>query len=382
MSVKPVVAHSVNPYLPASGSWIYNQLVNLKRYQPVVLTKRKENLDAFPFSPVYAQYDLPAIKRLYEKLYKKITKTYFPLYKRVLVEKNAAILHSHFCNYGMEDMFLKKELNLAHLTTFYGSDIWVGSTQRGWKDRFKKFAESSDLFLVEGNAMKEKVVSLGADKNMVKVFHLGVDLGNIEFSPRAVGDDGLIRILMAGRAIEKKGHIYGLMAFERLCRVYPNIRLDMIVGGKSIKSEEIKNAMRKFVAENGIQDKVDWVEFLPYQQYLKRIKNAHIFLQPSVHASDGDAEGGFPVTITELSASGVPIVGTFHCDIPEVVIEGKTGLLAKENDVDDLTRKLEYLVRRPELWPQFGNDGRAHIEKEYNIQTQVQLLEDIYDTLL
>ena len=53
-----------------------------------------------------------------------------------------------------------------------------------------------------------------------------------------------------------------------------------------------------------------------------------VFLAPSVTASNGDTEGGAPVAIIEMSASGMPIVSTNHCDIPSVVLDGVTGLLA------------------------------------------------------
>jgi len=382
LSEKTVVAHSVNPYLPASGSWIYSQLVNMKRYRPIVLTKRKENLDSFPFEPVYAQYDLPLIRRGYEKLYKKLTRTYFPSYKRVLIKTGAPLLHSHFCNYGMEDVTLKRVLDIGHVTTFYGSDIWFSSTDPGWRKHFREFAQESDMFLVEGGAMREKVLSLGAPDEKVRIFHLGIQLDKVAFRERGIGEGGKVNIMMAGRAIEKKGHLLGLMAFERLCRKYPSIHLVMIVGGKSVKSDEIKKRMQGFIRDKGISERVTWNEFMPYDKYLEMLRNVHVFLQPSVHASDGDAEGGFPVTITEFSAAGIPILASDHCDIPEAVLDGVTGLIAHEGDLDDLTDKLEYMINNPELWPGYGRAGRMHVEKEYNIDVQVGRLEDIYDELL
>jgi colanic acid/amylovoran biosynthesis glycosyltransferase len=380
--MKTPVAHSVNPYLPASGSWIYNQLTNLSRYSPIVLTKRKDNLDSFPFSPVFAQYDLNPFRRGWGKLYKNLTGTYFPTYRKVLEQYEVPLLHSHFCTYGMEDVSLKKALNLKHITTFYGSDIWANAIYASWREKFRIFAHESDLFLVEGGAMRDKVVGLGAPSEKVVVFHLGVELGQIKFKPRSPGPAGRINILMAGRAIEKKGHMYGLMAFERLARKYPQIHLDMIVGDKSIKSGEITERMRRFIRDKGIADRVSWDEFMPYKEYLGRLERAHIFLQPSVMAEDGDAEGGFPVTIIELSAAGVPVVGTAHCDIPEAIIDGVTGFVAPEKDVDALADRLERLIAEPGLWPKFGEAGRAHVEREYNIKTQVGKLEDIYDGLL
>ena len=59
-----VVAHSVIPYLPKSGSWIYAQLRALSRYRPIVVTKRVENLQSFPFAPIYSRCQLSPLNQL------------------------------------------------------------------------------------------------------------------------------------------------------------------------------------------------------------------------------------------------------------------------------------------------------------------------------
>ena len=93
----------------------------------------------------------------------------------------------------------------------------------------------------------------------------------------------------------------------------------------------------------------------------------HIFLSPSIHASNGDTEGGAPVAIIETSTSGMPIISTYHCDIPEVVIDEKSGYLMPERDVDALAERLEFLITNSGIWKQMGQKGREHIEENYNI---------------
>jgi colanic acid/amylovoran biosynthesis glycosyltransferase len=83
-----------------------------------------------------------------------------------------------------------------------------------------------------------------------------------------------------------------------------------------------------------------------------------------------------------MSAYGMPIVSTFHCDIPEVVIDGVSGFLVPEKDVNALAERLEHLITHPELWESMGRAGRVHIEKEFNSITQAAKLEAFYDSLL
>jgi colanic acid/amylovoran biosynthesis glycosyltransferase len=83
-----------------------------------------------------------------------------------------------------------------------------------------------------------------------------------------------------------------------------------------------------------------------------------------------------------MSAYGMPIVSTFHCDIPEVVVDGASGFLVPEKDINALAERLEYLITNPELWESMGRAGRSHIEKNFNIELQAARLEEHYDSLL
>jgi colanic acid/amylovoran biosynthesis glycosyltransferase len=122
--------------------------------------------------------------------------------------------------------------------------------------------------------------------------------------------------------------------------------------------------------------------YQPHSILIKEFYKNHIFLHPSVYASSGDSEGGAPVSIIEASASGMPILSTMHCDIPEVVINGKSGYLAPERDIEALVSKLKVFVCNPEKWKEMGKKGRCHIEKNYDIKKQIKRLEEIYDKIL
>ena len=93
-----------------------------------------------------------------------------------------------------------------------------------------------------------------------------------------------------------------------------------------------------------------------------------------------DTEGGAPVAILEAQATGLPVISSYHADIPEVVVDGKSALLAPERDVETLAKHLEYLVEHPDVWSVMGRAGREHVKQEYDLTAQVQKLENIYNT--
>jgi colanic acid/amylovoran biosynthesis glycosyltransferase len=97
-----------------------------------------------------------------------------------------------------------------------------------------------------------------------------------------------------------------------------------------------------------------------------------VFLQPSVTERSGDTEGGAPVSIIEMLASGMPVIGTTHCDIPEVVGPALQGFLAPERDSAALADCLRDLLNQSSDWPSLARDARRRLEQEYDARRQAE----------
>jgi len=105
-------------------------------------------------------------------------------------------------------------------------------------------------------------------------------------------------------------------------------------------------------------------------------------MSPSVTAEDGDTEGGLPVTLIEMAASGMPVVTTDHCDIPELVVAGVTGLQAPERNVDQLAEHLRWLYQNPAKWHSIADAARNRVEAEFDASRQGVRLGQIYRELI
>lgn len=384
MSKKPVVAHSVIEYLPFGENWIYTQVAGLKRYRPLVVTKRAKNLDYFSLAAdgeIVEAYNSPW-QRLHEKIAKKFLYKQYPAYFRAFERTSPVILHSHFAQHAYDDLSLRRRFRIPHVVSCYGADLWKFAEIPRQRRRYRVVFHEADMFLVEGNAMRQRAVDLGCEPEKVRVHHLGINLQRIRYVARTPAADGIVRCLMAGRAIEKKGLIYGLQAFAKVAARHSNVHLTIMTWGEAVYKRKIIADLKHFVSTNRLSDRVTWYGLQPYHEYLRITEASHIFMVPSVLAANGDAEGGCPVTAMELSAAGMPIVGFAHCDIPEVIQDGLSGFLVPERDVDALSERLEQAVTQPQTWQSMGQAGRRHITKHYNAATQVSALEDIYDELL
>ena len=84
------------------------------------------------------------------------------------------------------------------------------------------------------------------------------------------------------------------------------------------------------------------------------------------------------MSLIEASASGMPVISSFHCDIPEVVVHNETGLLANEKDVSALASHLEYFVLNPGKVTEMGSNGRRHAEANYSTRKLKADLETLY----
>jgi colanic acid/amylovoran biosynthesis glycosyltransferase len=380
-AARRVVGHSVNPFLFGTGSWVYGQVRGLSRWRAEVVCKRREHTETFPFEPVHARDDLPLLEQLVQRAGRS-RRGYHPFHREALERAGCRLLHSHFATQGWTDLPLARDLGLPHVTSFYGADIWKNSRHASWRERFAELFERGALFLVEGHAMRAKVESLGCPPGKVREQHLGVALDPSQFRLRAPGPDGQVRFLAAGRAVEKKGFEPGLRAFAHAHRQNPALRLTLMLIARSKAERERVRRLEELVRTQGLAGAVDFARPLPYDEYRRALAAYHVFLAPSHHAANGDAEGGAPVSLIEMSAAGMPIVASDHCDIPEVVVHGQSGLVVPEGDVGALVDAILFMAESPERWPAFGRAGRAHVEREYDLATQVASLESIYDELV
>lgn len=349
----------------------------MKRYEPIVMAQSTINLDKFPTQNVYSIPKRSIFSKIFNMIHIKLTGSYSTRYfENIIKENNVKLLHAHFGTEGVRYLKLKKNLDLPMITTFYGMDVSMISRIPYWNKRYVQLFQEGDLFLTEGNNMKNELIKLGCPENKIIIQHLGVDLNTFNFTPRTQPEDGNITILIAGSFREKKGIPYAIKAFAKVKENHPDIQLRILGDG------QMRDLIESLIAELNLSDSVTLLGYQSHDAFLNEAANANIFMLPSITAQNGDTEGGAPVAILEVEATGLPVISSYHADIPEVVVDGKSALLAPERDVETLAKHLEYLVEHPDVWGEMGRAGREHVEQEYDVMVQVGKLEEIYGKLV
>ena len=124
----------------------------------------------------------------------------------------------------------------------------------------------------------------------------------------------------------------------------------------------------------GLQDAVSFLGAQPHSRVKAEMRNADIFVQHSIVASDGDSEGT-PVAVLEAGAMGLPVVATKHAGIPDVVVHGETGLLSEERDIGAMAKHICKLLSDAPLCRELGRNAFQHVRRFYTLDKSIQRLQ-------
>ena len=289
--------------------------------------------------------------------------------------KNYDIIHAHFGPAGNIGAFLKKTGVKGKLvTTFHGYDVTTYVRKMG-QDVYKNLFDCGDMFTYNSNATREKILTLGCPPERTIKHPMGIHLEKFEFIPRSPGPDNLIKILSVGRLVEMKGREYAIKAFTKVAKNDPDIRYDIVGDGP------LRESLEALVRDLDMTDKIRIHRWVSTEKLKSLYKQSHVFLHPSVVASDGNMEGQ-GVVLVEAQAVGLPVLATRHNAFTETVLDGRSGFLVPERDAKALEEKLEYLIRNPEIWQKMGECGREFVRKNYDIRKLNEKLLRLYEKLL
>ncbi|WP_103027261.1 glycosyltransferase [Salinibacter altiplanensis] len=378
------VAHVTGCYVYGSENWIHAQVKHLRAHAPFVLTGRTKNHDQLDWTPpCYKTFGRVLPIRALDRVGKGVL-GYRPSKRWHIHRHNASLIHAHFGPKGYEALPLVAATGLPLITTFYGYDLSkLPRTNPAWRNRYRMLFERGTRFLVEGGHMADCLVDLGCPREKVEVQHLGIEIDKFPFEPERRSEVEPLRVLAAGRFVEKKGFPDAIQAFAQFLETGGEGYLTIVGGRRSkTKNRKAREVLREIVRRHGIEEYTELRGFLAHEEIIKEYCRHDVFLSPSVEASDGDNEGGAPVTLIEASATGSPVISTWHCDIPEVVRHEKTGLLAEEGDTEKLASHLLEVYQNPDWAEALGEAARDHIEAEYNAKTQGERLDTIYKSIV
>jgi glycosyltransferase involved in cell wall biosynthesis len=273
-------------------------------------------------------------------------------------------LHAHFASHPAAAAFIVGRMaDIPWSFTGHGSDLH--REQSMLKEKVDEAAFVVTISDYNKRFILERVGERYAHK--VQVIHCGVQLDRFE---RARSSQGPLQIACVGTLHEVKGQGFLLEACALLRD--RGIEFDCHFIGDGPDRELLERQARTL----GIRDRVTFHGACEREQVRALLARMDIAAAPSVPSSDGRREG-IPVALMEAGACGLALVASRLSGIPELVTDGETGYLADPGDVEGLADAMHRVAASPALGQQLGEAVRRHLEREFNLPTNVARLREL-----
>ena len=378
---QPVVASYCNTFLKREMQHIYRQVTGLREFRTFIMTKSRENADAFPF-PNIEVLPRPRINFLL-RFQRKYLQRMEPVFYRgeydqlegVLTRRNAQLLHVYFGHTGVHLLPFMRNWSRPSLVSFHGMDIMLRNEEPGYNHRLRALLATLPLVLARSESLGSRLMELGCDASKIRINRTGVPMGGFPYLVHSPPADGAWCIIQASRFIEKKGLEITLKAFAEFRKKYLNSEL--ILAGEGPLEGQLKDLARTL----GVGGSVHYPGFLNQKQLAAAYRSAHLFLHPSQTTTSGDQEG-VPNSMLEAMASGLPVVATLHGGIPEAVHSGYDGLLVPERDTAALANALFEIAEDSVTYETFSRNAAQSVRENFEQGRSIARLEGFYRELI
>jgi len=274
-----------------------------------------------------------------------------------------AHLHAHFLHTPASvARYAAAMRGLDWTVSAHAKDIW---TIPDWEKREKLAdAEWAVTCTASGRLHLDAFVD-GLPGGKVALCYHGLALDRFPPAP-ARAESETVTILSVGRAVEKKGYDDLLAALARLPAALP-WRFIHVGGGA------LARALKAEAERLGLSDRIEWRGARPQPEVLAAYREADLFVLAAKIAADGDRDG-LPNVLVEAQSQGLPCIATDISGIPELIEDGKTGVLVPPGDPAALAAALTELIADPGRRRALGVAGAARVRTHFDMEAGIDAL--------
>ena len=272
-------------------------------------------------------------------------------------------LHAHFLHTPASvARYAAMMLDIPWSCSAHARDIW---TTPVWEKTEKlKTADWLVTCTAHGQQYLNALAALSDCLDAVELVYHGLDLGRFpppDFSS-AKGDGSSekdpVVILSVGRAVEKKG--YGTL-LGALARLPDDLHWRFVhIGGGPLRGR-----LQRHARALGIDGRITWMGTCAQETVLEHYRAADLFVLASRLSPDSDRDG-LPNVLMEAQSQGLACVSTALSAIPELIVDGETGVLVPPDDEESLSAALAELLADPDLRARLGAGGHRRVRKHFS----------------
>ena len=293
---------------------------------------------------------------------------------RLLRRERVHILHAHMIHANLLGSLVGRLAGVpVVITTRHNVNIGgalretLNRWSRGWRDAVVAIsAEVRDAELRRG----------GEDPSRLVLITNGIRVETFASPDRArsqhlreawdIASDRAV-IGTVSRFREQKGHRYLLEAMPSILDAMPGVQA-LLVGDGPLYAET-----KRMCEAMGLADAVTFTGIRAEVPEILALLD--LFVLPSLWE-------GLPIALLEAMAAGKAVVATRVGGVPEVVVNGVTGLLVPPRDPGALADAVVRLLRDPELRRRMGEGGQERVRERFSVERMVRQTEDLYERRL
>jgi colanic acid/amylovoran biosynthesis glycosyltransferase len=204
--------------------------------------------------------------------------------------------------------------------------------------------------------------------NKIVKINPAIDLNLFSVSEQFMKQDkkSPIRIISVCRLSWKKGLIYGIMALKEIKE--SGIDFEYVIVGEGEQYEELVHNINDL----GLSSMIQLVGKLSQEEIKKHLRNADVFLLPSV-------QEGFSNAVIEAQAMGLPCLVSNAEGLEENIESGKTGFVFRKKDVRDLVRVITDFNNLSSCdYLRMKQNAVNRCQVKYDVKIQIQKFKDLY----
>jgi len=338
--------------------------------QPVIIFSR-------PIKPEFLQRFEEVDAKVFDISYENGPINFYRQLKRIVDVHNVTVAHIIFFDYFSAVAWIVRMAGVKCIIyEMQNSGIFRATS---WKrqllrTRTKIMTAPVKRVIAISEFVRNQLVKAGVDERKIVVRYLGID--NQRFRPSHAAKAELI-----DKYNVRPGEL--VLSTVSYLRPFKNPQV-LVEGCQELKQRnvparlfvagdgEMLTSLKELSRNLGVDDSIHWLGNVGAPQPLLQASDLCLL------ASTGEA---FGLVLTEAMACGVPVVGTRSGSLPEVVSEGKTGLLVPPHDAKALASAIESLSKDVNLRRAMAENCVDRVKEHFTVERAVSDTLAIYDTL-